>query len=64
MPILVLHISFLLEQREILWYGVRYDIEFFSFVLNYRDHDRDQWWALVNMVVNLSSSIKGNEFLD
>jgi len=26
--------------------------------------DRDQWWAVVNMVMNLQCSIKGREFLD
>jgi hypothetical protein len=25
--------------------------------------DRDQWWALVNMVMNLLGSMKGREFL-
>jgi hypothetical protein len=26
--------------------------------------DRDRWWALVNVVMNLRSSIKCREFLD
>jgi len=26
-------------------------------------HDRDQWWTLVNTVMNLWGSIKGGNFL-
>jgi len=26
--------------------------------------DRDQWWDLFNMVMNILGSIKGEEFLD
>jgi hypothetical protein len=41
--------------REIGWE----DVEWMNLT-----QDRDQWWALVNVVVNLLGSIKGEEFLD
>jgi hypothetical protein len=41
--------------REIGWEGVDWI---------HLAQDRDQWQALVNMVINLLGSIKGGELLD
>jgi hypothetical protein len=45
--------------RMDLWRKGREGVEWMHLV-----QDRDQWWAIVNMLMNLQNFIKGGEFLD
>jgi hypothetical protein len=44
-----------MDLKELVWVGVEW---------SYMTQDRDHWWAHVNMVMNLQSSLKGREFFD